>query len=144
VGVGAERPARVDDHLLQPVGPFAHGCQAPAPHIGVGGAERHEDAGTRVVESVPGEVGSGGAVHDRRADIADLPVPQGARSRELRGAEDGYQVRGEAGGRQCRTGRRSGCAGLRRCLLAEALGGAASPDAACARECCPTTLLSAV
>ncbi|PBC94842.1 hypothetical protein BX281_2766 [Streptomyces sp. Ag82_O1-15] len=60
MGVGAERAARVDDHLLQPVGPFAHGCQAPAqearPHIGVGGAERHEDAGTRVVESVLGVV----------------------------------------------------------------------------------------
>ncbi|KUN48993.1 hypothetical protein [Streptomyces olivochromogenes] len=67
VGVGAERAARVDDHLLQPVGPFTHGCQAPAqearPHIGVGGAERYEDAGTRVVESVLGEVGSGGTVH---------------------------------------------------------------------------------
>lgn len=68
--------------------------QEARPHIGVGGAERHEDAGTRVVESVPGEVGSGGTVHDRGADIADPPVPPGVRSHELRGAEDGYQVRG--------------------------------------------------
>jgi hypothetical protein len=58
VGVGAERAARVDDHLLQPAVRLRTDARHPQearPHIGVGGAERHEDAGPRVSSQSQGK-----------------------------------------------------------------------------------------